>query len=75
MEPAAMNPAQRIVTVLRSRGREATPHQIDMWIEEMQGLAEKRFGVCPAAHWYADAIESGAKIPTACLHIKFGDAL
>jgi hypothetical protein len=75
-----MNKAeQRIVSVLHSRGREATVSQVRAWVNKMRLRFYDGSSVRPDyssfAEALADAIDDGNKTWTTCLHIHFGDAL
>ena len=72
-----MTPAQRIVKVLAAGGIEATPEEVDDWIDAFLSEVRDRWGVviepeAAGAGLVAETIERGYKGPTVALHLRFG---
>lgn len=70
-----MTEIQRILALLNSRGLEATPDRVEAWVSEILEKWTRRYGEQLSVDQLVDALESGHKTLTMCLHIRFGDAL
>lgn len=64
-----------ICSLLHSRGREATPDDVRVFLQRMTDF-EKARDLPVAEEWdWCEAILHGQKMATMCLHLHFGDAL
>ncbi len=65
---------QEVVAILRERGIEATPEQVEEWAELMvERFTQMRGKQSEPRQWLAGVIHK-MPTPTMCLHLHFGDA-
>jgi len=72
---ATADQLKTVCRILNSRGREATPEQVQAFLDDFKQKRHKA-----GCTYYPDtvivkAIQSGQKTLTMCLHLYFGDAL
>ena len=73
-----LSPVERIIRVLHSRGREATPEQVREWIDRYKtatGVTRCSGGEIGSDGAIARAVEQGLRWITMSLHNSFGEPL
>ena len=65
---------QRVLALLNSRGLETTPDRVETWVSEIIERWARHYGEQLSVEKLVNALESGHKTLTICLHIRFGDA-
>ena len=73
-----MTSTQRVVALLRSRGIETTPQEVDQWAKETndQYLQQKlKNGFQSSTEDWLLGVINNQMIPTICLHAYFGDEI
>lgn len=65
---------RRICAMLHERGREVTPAEVAAWLADIKERYRK-IGRDVEGHQITTSLLKGHKVLTACLHLRFGDAL